>query len=144
MAYPRRKIRDDELATIKQMGSHGCRESDIAKALHMSLRTWRSLKEHCPRTGEAFHEARKLEEDTVVGKLYQLCMDGNVKACVYILNTRHGYRGFAQIPHEATPLGMMTAKPLNNETQAAYAKLTAHEQALEYRKMLTSDTPDGQ
>ncbi|TXM65875.1 hypothetical protein FV226_24320 [Methylobacterium sp. WL12] len=85
------------------------REIDLARALGVSFKTWRRIREEDPAANEAWVEARAVEEGELVGLLMREArgvpaeFDENGKqvraerppypaAAMFLLKTRHAYR----------------------------------------------------
>lgn len=92
MPRPRKYLPANGVDIIKDCASRGVRESEIARALGMSMPTWRRIREEDPKAAEAYQEAKAVELDSLVGKLYEKAMDGDSAAAMFLLKSRHGYR----------------------------------------------------
>lgn len=90
----------DGYRIIEELASRGCSEVTIARALGMSQDTWRREKSEDPKAVEALERGRAVEHDSLVGKLYESAMKGNVVAALFLLKARHGYREGHTIEHQ--------------------------------------------
>ena len=76
------------IAAIRQ----GKSEVSIARALGINYRTWGRLKSEDERIASALAEARKFEEDELVGLLLDKARAGDTTSIIFALKGRHGYR----------------------------------------------------
>ncbi|WP_294217956.1 hypothetical protein [uncultured Sphingomonas sp.] len=76
------------IAAIRQ----GKSEVSIARALGVNYRTWGRLKVEDERIASALAEARKFEEDELVGLLMEKARAGDTTSIIFALKGRHGYR----------------------------------------------------
>ncbi|WP_380785644.1 hypothetical protein [Sphingomonas sp. R86521] len=76
------------IAAIRQ----GKSEVSIARALGVNYRTWGRLKTEDERIASAFGEARKFEEEELVGLLMDKARAGDTTSIIFALKGRHGYR----------------------------------------------------
>ncbi|MBX3537673.1 MAG: hypothetical protein KF735_08550 [Chelatococcus sp.] len=104
---------------IRKLASHGVRETELAKALGVDLKTWVRIRTDDEEARAAWQEAKEIEQEALVGMLYKRAMgqpaeydaDGNLlraeippdaTANMFLLKTRHGYRDHGQ-DREAAP-----------------------------------------
>lgn len=91
MGRVKKKLPDGGLEKIRSLAERGVKETDIAKALGMSFPTWKRIKEENDQAREALQEARAIEEEKLVGVLFEKAMNGDTTAAMFLLKTRHGY-----------------------------------------------------
>lgn len=87
--------RSGVVAAIRQ----GKSEVSIARALRINYRTWARLKTEDEHIASALAEARKFEEDELVGLLLDKARAGDTTSIIFALKGRHGYRD------QGAPLG---------------------------------------
>lgn len=92
MGRPRKTLPKNGLELISDLSARGVKETEIAKALGMSFQTWKKIREENPEAKQAWEEAKAVECDALVGKLYDKAMDGDSSAAMFLLKARHGYR----------------------------------------------------
>ncbi|NBC05543.1 MAG: hypothetical protein GVY20_17810 [Bacteroidetes bacterium] len=91
------KLKKQDYSKIRRLAKRGVKETDICKALGISFPTWARLKEEDEKAIEVFEEARKVEEDMLVGVLYDAAVnDKNLTAAMFLLKARHGYKEGAE------------------------------------------------
>lgn len=91
------ELKEKDYTTIRKLASRGVKETDMCKALGVSFPTWARLKEEDEKAIEVFEEAKKIEEDKLVGVLYDAATkDKNLTAAMFLLKTRHGYKEGAE------------------------------------------------
>lgn len=66
----------------------------------MSQDTWRRIKGEDARAVEALEAGRAVEHDALVGKLFEMAMNGNAVAALFLLKARHGYVEGSRIEHQ--------------------------------------------
>jgi hypothetical protein len=102
MGRKKLQLVERDYGRIARLAERGVKETDICKALGISFPTWKRLKSEDERAIEVFEEARKIEEETLVGVLYEAATkQKNLTAAMFLLKARHGYiegreRGQAQ------------------------------------------------
>ena len=96
MGRPRKHLPRNGLAIIRDCASRGVREIDVAKALGMSYRTWKKLRDADPEAKAAWLEAKSIEHDTLYGHAYEIATDPKHPArptmLMFLLKARHDYR----------------------------------------------------
>jgi hypothetical protein len=93
MPRPRKSLPANGLDIIRQMARNGCQETKIAQALGLSFKTWVRLRKEDPEARAVWEEARAIEHDAIMGKLFQLGMEeDNAGALMFLMRARHGYR----------------------------------------------------
>ncbi len=90
------QLAEKDYSTIRSLAERGVKETDMVKALGISYPTWQRLKEEDERALEVFEEAKKIEEDALVGMLYEKAMQGDTTSAMFLLKTRHGYKEGAE------------------------------------------------
>jgi hypothetical protein len=80
------------LAKITDLASRGFSEKDIARSLGMAPGTWTRIKTEDPAAQDALDEGRSVEHQAIYGTLFAKAIAGDTLACMYLLNTRFGYR----------------------------------------------------
>lgn len=76
---------------ITKLAENGVAQTKIAKSFGISYKTWLRWKDEHDHISEALQEARTVEEEALVGMLYEKAMDGDKTAAMFLLKTRHGY-----------------------------------------------------
>ncbi len=89
-------LKEKDYDKIRTLAERGVKETDMVKALGISYPTWKRLKEEDEKALEVFEEAKKIEEDALVGMLYEKAMKGDSTAAMFLLKTRHGYKEGAE------------------------------------------------
>jgi hypothetical protein len=64
----------------------------ICRALGLSYKVWTRILRDDEDAQALWTEAKAIERDSVVGKMYSLAMEGDVQAARFILGARHGLR----------------------------------------------------
>lgn len=77
---------------VERMAAGGHSDAAIAKALKMNRETFRFCRRRQPELEEALQRGRSAEEHTLVAKLHEAALAGNVVAAIFLLKSRHGYR----------------------------------------------------
>lgn len=67
-------------------------ETKIARGLGMGFATWRRILKTDPDAQALWTEAKAVERDTIVQKLYDRALEGDVQASRFLLGARHGLR----------------------------------------------------
>jgi len=98
MARPRKTLPAGGLQVIRDMAAKGVAEVRLARALKMDYRTWARIRDTDPEAKAAYREAKAIERDALVGKLYEQAMEGNTVAAIFLLKARHGYRDIGDPP----------------------------------------------
>lgn len=83
---------DNATDKVTRLAKRGVKESDIAKGFGVSPKTFRRWKNENDEIKEALITARQIEEDALVGILYEKAMDGDRTSAIFLLKARHGYR----------------------------------------------------
>ncbi|MEX0681268.1 MAG: hypothetical protein WD097_07785 [Balneolales bacterium] len=92
MGRIKKQLTETDYDKISRLAERGVKEIDICKALGVSFPTWKRLKSEDERAIEVFSEARKIEEETLVGVLYESATkQKNITAAMFLLKARHGY-----------------------------------------------------
>lgn len=92
MARPRKTLPPDGLKIIRELASKGVKETEVAKALGLTFKTWKRIREENPEAKAAWEEAKAEEHDALVGVLYEKAIKGDSTAAMFLLKSRHGYR----------------------------------------------------
>ena len=85
-------LSQDTLPTVIEMAARGVREEDISLALGISKPTWQRIKKDQPEFDHALTAGRGIEHDKIRGVVYDRCIRGDRRACVFLLKTQFGYR----------------------------------------------------
>lgn len=90
---PRKKKIPPKNATkkITRLAERGVAQTKIASAFGISYDTWLRWKKDHDHISAALLEARAVEEDSLVGVLYEKAMDGDRTSAIFLLKARHGY-----------------------------------------------------
>jgi hypothetical protein len=91
------KLPSNGLDIIRRLAERGVKETDIARALGMSFKTWKRIKDENEEARETLEEARQIEENKLFGMLYEKAMEGDTVSAIFLLKTRHGYREGAEL-----------------------------------------------
>ena len=83
---------ENAVEIVRKASERGCLTSQIATALGVSRTTWGLWRERYPELDAAYREGHKVEHDALVGKLFEMAMDGNVTSILFALKCRHGYQ----------------------------------------------------
>ena len=86
------KLPSNGLDIIRNLAERGVRETDIARALGMSFKTWKRIKDENDEARETLEEARQIEENKLFGILYEKAMKGDTVSAIFLLKSRHGYK----------------------------------------------------
>jgi hypothetical protein len=97
MPQPKKTLPKNGLQKIRNLAERGVSETDIAKSLGMSYKTWQRIKEEDPNAKDVLEEARQIEETKLFGILFEKAMNGDSTAAMFLLKTRHGYREGAEL-----------------------------------------------
>lgn len=112
MPRPRKNLPRNGTEIIRELASRGVKETDIAKALGMSFDTWRRIRDNNPEARAVYEEAKAVELDKLVGRLYAVAMDPkdpkSSSAAMFLLKARHGYRDYGPAEGESGPLVHIT------------------------------------
>lgn len=93
MGRPRKTLPANGLQVIRDLASNGVQETVLAKALGISYEVWQRIREEDPEAKAAWVEAKKLEEDRLVGMLFEQAVEKkNVTGAIFLLKGRHAYR----------------------------------------------------
>lgn len=77
---PGRPKADIDLKLVEELAAIGCTQMDIAEAIGVGLRT---LQERGDDFRTAYSKGRSAQKSSLRRKLYQLAMQGNVKALLF-------------------------------------------------------------
>lgn len=86
MARPTKKYDDSLASEIEAMRGRGVAISDIAKIIGMSEKPLRRIY------GKQLEKGKSQANAAITGKLYELCMNGNVTALIFWAKTQLGWR----------------------------------------------------
>lgn len=85
-------LSDDAIDAAADALRSGVAETKVARALGVNFRTWQRLREEDDRLADAGAEAKKLEEEELVGVLMEKARKGEVVPLLFALKARHSYR----------------------------------------------------
>lgn len=90
---PRKKKIPPKNATekITRMAERGVAETQIAAGFGIAFNTWARWKDEHKHIADALQQARCIEEEKLVGMLFEKAMNGDSTAAMFLLKTRHGY-----------------------------------------------------
>lgn len=91
MPRPKKQPPDNAIEKVTNLAERGVKETDIAKALGVSYDVWKRWKTEDEDIKKAFQEARQIEEEKLVGILFEKAMDGDRTSAIFLLKARHGY-----------------------------------------------------
>ena len=77
---------------IEELSARGCHQTTIAKALRMSVDSFKACRARQPEVEEAYQRGLGTEHDALVSNLRKAANDGNVVANIFLLKARHAYR----------------------------------------------------
>lgn len=109
MGRRRKSLPANGMQIIRDLASNGVQETVLAKALGIDVKTWRAIRTEDPDARAAWEEAKALEQDKLVGMLFDQAVGkpaefddrGNQlraeraphpASAMFLLKTRHGYR----------------------------------------------------
>ena len=111
------------LDLIREYGAKGVRDAEIARRLGMDPSTFRRLVEENEEVGRAYLDARKTEEDALVGMLFDKAInERDSVAAMFLLKTRHHYRDRGEIQERSTP-NIVIQLPAAASSAEEYGKL---------------------
>ena len=77
---------------IEELSARGCHQTTIAKALRMSVDSFKACRARQPEVEEAYQRGLGTEHDALVSNLRAAANEGNVVANIFLLKARHAYR----------------------------------------------------
>ena len=77
---------------IEELSARGCHQTTIAKALRMSVDSFKACRARQPEVEEAYQRGLGTEHDALVSNLRAAADTGNVVANIFLLKARHAYR----------------------------------------------------
>lgn len=82
---------DNAVQKVTNLAKRGVAETKIAKSLGVSFDVWLRWKTEIEEIRKAFQQARQIEEEALVGVLYEKAMNGDRTSAIFLLKARHGY-----------------------------------------------------
>jgi predicted DNA-binding protein (UPF0251 family) len=76
---------------LRAVGAKGATKTEAAQVFGINVRTLNRWLDEYPEVQEAWEEAKTLEHDMLVNKLFSLAMEGNVIAILFALKARFAY-----------------------------------------------------
>lgn len=76
---------------LRAVGEKGATKTEAARVFGVNIATFNRWLEEYPEVHEAWEEAKQLEHDMLVNKLFSLAMEGNVIAILFALKARFAY-----------------------------------------------------
>ncbi len=89
---PRILVPQRDLHVVEELAAKGCREKDIARGLGMAQHTWTKCLHEQPEVKDAFDQGRQRLHDSLVNRLVQLALKGNVACLIYATKVLLGYK----------------------------------------------------
>lgn len=140
MSRTRVKLPQGGVKIIRDLACRGARDTDIARALGVSVGVWKRLKAKDPDAAEAYEEAQLKERDALVGSLFQQAMgspaeydaDGKLiraerapfaPAAMFLLKSRHNFRDMGAPTDIGGTRVAITVNVPGALSEAQYAKL---------------------
>ena len=77
---------------IEELSARGCHQTTIAKALRMSVDSFKACRARQPEVEEAYQRGLGTEHDALVSNLRAAANEGNVVANIFLLKARQAYR----------------------------------------------------
>lgn len=89
---PRKNPPRNAVELIHDLAADGFSVRGVAARLGTSQDTLRLWFERHPKLQEAFEQGREAERYALHNKAFQMAMEGNISALMFLLKARHGYR----------------------------------------------------
>lgn len=132
MGRPRKYLPKNGVEIIRDCASRGVKETELAQALGLSYPTWCRIRREDPEARDAWEEAKAVEADKLVGKLYEKAMDGDSASAMFLLKARHGYRDHGPADASESGVNITLALPPALDPERYQKLVQAGSKALEH------------